>query len=436
MNKKLLLSITAVLGAAALALSGCASGGGGGGGDASGGGSASDCVPEGGNAPRAGGDKYVVYMNSLNIGNAWQEAASNLGEAVAKMEPFAECVEVRVEKSEGGDSQGQIGQIQSMTAAGADAIVLFAISPTAQNAAIRDACAQGVTVVVYDATVTEPCAYNVSYITGVPTGSDKPFMGYNAMNALADMLGGEGDIFVAHGQAGTSVDNVHYLSALGALADYPDIKILTEWDGLWSSSVQQTEAAAALASFPNVDGMFCGYGESGCVNALKAAGMEIPVTGETSQAFRENILAGWPGVSIGSPPSQGGIGMKVALAVLLQGPDGIPMDIEVPFPIVTAENIMECGPEGEFIEGCNLFPTGLVGDEDTADIFNVMLPEATLESSQTGNPSAGVTAEPYTAAYLQGYEQAESRRFITRETCPDGWEPGMLPENVEGCVQA
>ena len=127
-------------------------------------------------APRAGGDKYVVYMSSLNIGNAWQEEAVNLGSAEALMSPYSDCVELRTERTE-PDPASQISQIQSMTAAGADAIVTFALSPTAINATFKESCDAGVTVVIYDATVTEPCAYNVSYITSKPIGSDIPFMG-------------------------------------------------------------------------------------------------------------------------------------------------------------------------------------------------------------------------------------------------------------------
>ena len=43
-------------------------------------------------APRAGGAKYVVYMSSLNIGNAWQEEAVNLGSAEGLMLPYSDCI--------------------------------------------------------------------------------------------------------------------------------------------------------------------------------------------------------------------------------------------------------------------------------------------------------------------------------------------------------
>ncbi|MEW1819221.1 substrate-binding domain-containing protein [Arthrobacter sp. NPDC080031] len=419
------LGAVAVIAALGLGLAGCA------GASGSAEGSSSACVPSGGKAPRAGGQKYVVYMSALNIGNAWQEEAANLGNAVAQLSPYNSCVEVRKEMTQ-PDPQAQISQIQSMVAAGADAIVTYPLSPTAINSAYKDACGQGVTVVSYDATVTEPCVYNVSYITSIPKDATSPFMGYNAMTALTKLMGGKGNIFVSHGVVGTSTDNVHYNSARAALKKTPDVKILTEYEGKWDSAQQQKETAKSLGSFPNVDGIFCGYGESGCVKALKAAGKKIPVSGETSQYFREQLLAGWPGVSIGSPPAQGGIAMKVALAVLLQGPDGIPMDIEVPYNIVTSDNVKVCDKD-TYTEGCNVFKPGTVSDEETADIFNVMLPESSLSASKSGSPSAGMKATPFTAKDLQKHEQDPSRRYVTREACSDGWQKATLPEGVEGC---
>lgn len=414
------------------------------GGDAASGDAASGCPILGPGAvpPRSGGDKYIVYMTSLNIGNSWQEEAYNTGLGVAKMAPYSDCVEVVGARDE-PDPQAQISQVESMVAAGADAIISYALSPTAINATYKAACDAGVTVIVYDATATEPCVYNVSYITSVPQGVDgqplaNPFMGYNAMDQLLGLMGGPGEIFVSHGVVGTSTDIVHYGSALAAMENYPGTKILTEYEGRWDSAQQQKETAKALGSFPNVQGIFGGYGESGVVKALDAAGMEIPVSGETSNYFRLRLLGGYPGVSIGSPPSQGAIAMKVALAVLLNGPDGIPHDIEVPYRIVTAENVTECTQAANepATEYCNVFPDGIVGDEETADIFNEMAPEVSLAMSQTGDITPGIEATPYTVEYLQGYEQDPSRRYITREMCPDGWTKGMLPQNVEGCIQS
>ena len=386
--------------------------------------------------PRGGGDKYVVYVTTLNIGNAWQEEANALASAIAQTPPYDQVIELRRE-TVAADVQSQISQIQSMVSSGADAIVAYPISPTGVNAAYREACEAGVTMVAFDATVTEPCVTNVSYITAAPRDGDgnptNSFVGYNTATELAELLGGEGDIFVVRGIVGTSTDQVHYDSALAAFSQYPGINIVTEYEGLWDSATQQTETAKALAAFPDVDGIWAGYGESGTIRALQAAGLEIPVSGETSNFFRTELLGGWPGISAGSPPAQGGIAMKVAIQILLEGPEGIPLDLEVPLNWVPADKVAVC-TENTYTEGCNVFPEGSVGDENTAEIFQPdLLPEASLTSAQTGDPTPGIVIVPLPD--FATWEQPIAHRFVTRGSCPDGWSPGTLPEGVEGCLE-
>ena len=61
----------------------------------------------------------------------------------------------------GPNAQKQIQQINAMVQAGAKAIVVYPISPTALNEAVKAACDKGVVVVAYDGVIEEPCAYNV-----------------------------------------------------------------------------------------------------------------------------------------------------------------------------------------------------------------------------------------------------------------------------------
>src|SRR5690606_40296506 len=58
--------------------------------------------------------------------------------------------------------RSQIQQINAMVQAGAEAIVVFPISPTALNRVIKNACDKGVKIFAYDGEVTEPCAHNVA----------------------------------------------------------------------------------------------------------------------------------------------------------------------------------------------------------------------------------------------------------------------------------
>jgi ribose transport system substrate-binding protein len=398
-----------------------------------GGGASSDSGSSGSTA------KKKVFVAMSYSGNAWQDEASNLALSIARTPPYDKTVDVRREIS-GTEVQAQISQYQSMIAAGAKAIVSFPVSPTGLNRVIEQGCKKGVIFVMYDATVTAPCAYNVSYITATPSKAEEAngaptshFMGYNGMMWLANALHGKGDIFVARGVVGNSVDATHYAGIKGALKKFPGIKVIDTYVGLWDSSTQQKETTKALAAHPNVDGIWAGYGESGTLKALKAVGKKIPVSGETSNYFRLQLKAGWPGVSTGSPPAQGGIAMKVALYLLDNGTEGVPKDIEVPLPYYTAKDIKTC-TGNQYSDGCNVFPASKVPDEATAQIFEPdLLPESSLSASKTGQPTPGQKIVPLPD--LNNYAQDPAERFVTRSVCDSGWHEATLPEGVQGCAQ-
>lgn len=386
-----------------------------------------------------GGGKQKAFVAMSYSGNAWQDEASNLALSIARTPPYDKKYEVRREIS-GTEVQAQISQYQSMIAGGAKAIVSFPVSPTGLNRVIKEGCAKGVIFVMYDATVTEPCAYNVSYITAAPSkeaqedGAPKtPFMGYNGMKWLAEEIGGKGNIFIARGVPGNSVDATHYEGIKGALKEYPDIKVVAEYVGMWDSSTQQKETRKALAAHPDVDGIWAGYGEAGTVKALKSAGKDIPISGETSNYFRTQLKEGLPGVSTGSPPAQGGIAMKVALQLLENGTEGVPKDIEVPLPWVTADDVKVC--EGDqYSDGCNVFPPEKVPDEATAQIFQPeLLPESSITAAQSGKATPGAEIEPLPD--LNTLAQPPERRFVTRKYCDEGWKETTLPQGVQGCAQ-
>ena len=84
----------------------------------------------------------------------------------------------------GTDPQAQIAAYESMIDAGAQGIISFPISATALNRTVKRGCSKGVKFFMYDATVTEPCAYNVSYISAG--------FGENTAQALVNELGGKG----------------------------------------------------------------------------------------------------------------------------------------------------------------------------------------------------------------------------------------------------
>ena len=127
-----------------------------------------------------------------------------------------------------------------MVQAGAKAIVVFPISPTALNQGVKNACAKDIVVIAYDGEITEPCAYNVHI--------DQSEAGRVTAEWLAKKLNGKGNIVVITGVPGTSVDTLRTKAAKEVFAKYPGIQIVNEAVGMWSQAVARTELSKILAT--------------------------------------------------------------------------------------------------------------------------------------------------------------------------------------------
>ena len=112
-------------------------------------------------AAHAADKKFKIFLSMSYIGNDWQAEAANMVKAMASHKDFADKVDLQVQVA-GPNAQRQIQQINAMVQQGAQAIVVYPISPTALNAAVKNACDKGVMIIAYDADISEPCAYNVS----------------------------------------------------------------------------------------------------------------------------------------------------------------------------------------------------------------------------------------------------------------------------------
>src|SRR5215218_8180681 len=76
--------------------------------------------------------KFKIFLSMSYIGNDWQAEAANMVKAMAAHKSMADKVDLQVQVS-GPNAQRQIQQLNSMVQAGAEAIVVFPISPTALN---------------------------------------------------------------------------------------------------------------------------------------------------------------------------------------------------------------------------------------------------------------------------------------------------------------
>lgn len=344
-------------------------------------------------------DKYEVYLSMSYIGNDWQAEAANMVKAIASHKNYADRVNLRVQVA-GPNAQRQIQQINAMVQSGADAIVVYPISPTALNNVVKNACDKGVTIIAYDGEITEPCAYNVTI--------DQHEAGRVTAEWLVEQLDGKGDIVLMTGVPGTSVDAARTAAAKEVFAEHEGINVVGEAVGMWSQAVTRTELSKILATrdWGDIDGLWM---QVGCftANAMQleagiAADALLPCAGEGANGGRIQMLPvgtevegaaspyaplGAPRISYASPPYSGALALKLAVDVL-DGKD-VPSRTTLPLPIVTSETIKLCetGSWEEQKAGCNAFLPSLVSNPGWfASIFSDEMPEVGLNAALVGQP--------------------------------------------------
>jgi ribose transport system substrate-binding protein len=343
--------------------------------------------------------RHKIYLSMSYIGNDWQAEAANMLKAMAASKDYRDRVDLKVQVA-GPNAQKQIQQINAMVQAGAEAIIVYPISPTALNEAVKAACAKGVTIVAYDSVIEEPCAYNVHI--------DQAETGRSAAQWLVDKLGGKGKIVMITGVPGTSVDTLRNKAAHEVFAKYPDIKIVAETSGMWTESIARSELSKIVAThgWDTLDGLWM---QIGCYTAnsmqLEAGRPEdkvLPCAGDSSNGFRVQMLPkdtkvagangtyrsiGASGISAASPEYTGAYAVKIAVDVL----DGKKIDktIVVPGGRVVDKDIKLCetGSWEEMKAGCNVFQAEIVPNPGWSDpIFSPDLPQVGLNAALTGTP--------------------------------------------------
>lgn len=344
-------------------------------------------------------EKHKVYLSMSYIGNDWQAEAANMVKALAASKDYADKIDLKVQVA-GPNAQRQIQQINAMVQAGAEAIVVYPISPTALNQVVKNACAKGVKIVAYDAEITEPCAYNVTI--------DQTEAGRVTAKWLADKLGGKGNIIMVTGVPGTSVDTARTAAAKEVFAKYPDIKVVGEAVGMWSQAVARTELSKLLSTrkWSDISGLWM---QVGCftANSMQLEDGQtpdklLPCAGEGSNGGRLQMLPadtkidgaaspyaplGAPRISYASPPYSGALALKLAVQ-LIEGKD-VPHHTTLPLPIVTNDTIKLCenGDWTELKNGCNVFQPALVSNPGWfASIYSAELPGLGLQAALVGQP--------------------------------------------------
>ena len=263
-------------------------------------------VPAAAQSPAA--DQYVIGVSNNAAGNGWREEmiCSMKAQALASGQVASMNIAHRTT-----DAAGQLEDIRTLISAGVDAIIVNPASLDALNPAIKEATDAGIVVVAVDAAVSEPSAYILS--------NDQENYAYLGAKWLFEQLGGEGDVVYMRGIAGVQADTDRDNGFKRALAEFPNIKVVSETFTNWAQADGTQQITDLLNAGTNIDGVWTSGIDNVIVDAFKTAGVPfVPIVGADNSGFVTQLATeeGLVGAAVTNPGSVGGAGVALALQIL------------------------------------------------------------------------------------------------------------------------
>jgi len=284
---------------------------------------------------------FNIALSNSYIGNVWRTQMINMAEAFVATPDIAPFVSDFQVNSAGNDVNAQITAIENMISNGAQAIIINAADQTGLNTVVQRARQDGIVIVSFDNIVDVEDTVTIN--------EDQVEMGRLWAQFLVDQLGGQGNVLMINGVAGTGVDAQRREGATEVWAANTGITVVAEVNGDWDPGLAQTVTANALAANAQIDGVWCQGGTDGAVRAFIDAGRPlVPFAGEAENGFRKQMLQyadQFQALSIGQTPGMGSVAIRAAID-LLRGVE-MPADIAIPLPMATTS---------ELEPGVNVFP--------------------------------------------------------------------------------
>lgn len=251
---------------------------------------------------------YTIGVSNTVQGNGWREEMICSIKAQALDSGKVESLNIAHRNT---DAAGQLEDIRNLISAGVDAIIVNPSDPAGIQAALAEASAEGIAVVVVDQNVTEPSAWILQ--------NDQEEYAYLGAKWLFEQIGGEGDVVYMRGAAGASADTDRDRGFKRALADFPDVNVVQETYTGW----QQDQGKQQILDFISTGIPFDGVWTSGIDNVIVDALVEsgtplVPVVGADNAGFVNQLLnvEGLVGAAVTNPGSIGGAGVTLALQIL------------------------------------------------------------------------------------------------------------------------
>lgn len=235
------------------------------------------------------------------------------------------------------DSATEQNQAMNARAQGVGAVIINPVDSDAASPAVGDLLAAGMPVISVDRTVT---GQNVtSHIA-----SDNIEGGRYAAKALADAIGGKGEVIILEGTPGAATTRDRGKGFEEGIAEYSGIRVVAKQTANFDRTEALDVTSNLLQAHPDVVGVFAENDEMalGAVQALgDRAGKQVKVFGfdgtdEGLQAVKAGTMVG----SIAQRPRElGSAAVKAAVKVINGG--SVDKEISIPVVSVTRKNVAD-----------------------------------------------------------------------------------------------
>jgi len=282
------------------------------------------------------GDQLHIGVAAANFDDKWM---SYMHEG---FENAAEELGVRITMVDGkNDPAVQQGQIDTFITQGVDAIVIVPVQIQTLGPILDETEGAGIPVVAVNRRPDEPVLSRLATYVG----SDEVFAGTVQGEAIAEMLGGEGDVVIIHGQLGHPAEQGRTAGNKQVFDKYPGINVVREDTSEWQRAKALELMENWIQAGFNIDAVVGNNDESaiGAAMALEQVGMlddvfiaGVDATPDALQFMKEGKID----VTVFQDAyGQGYSGLEAAIKAA-QGED-LPKITDVPYQPVTPDKADE-----------------------------------------------------------------------------------------------
>ena len=216
-------------------------------------------------AGEGAGAGYKILVLQQHRNNAFQNGVYDAATAAAE----ELGVDLTILSSE-SDAATQISQIEQAIGE-YDAVLFEPVDPDALGAASKEAADAGVVVI----NIISACTDWESYGIAALSCGDNVTAGETEMQAVADLLGGKGNIAILTGPSGDSGGLQRLEGYNNVLANYPDmVQVVEPADCGWDTASAQTTVESWLSAYEfdaivcENDGMAIGAGNAAALHVI------------------------------------------------------------------------------------------------------------------------------------------------------------------------